>query len=245
MLAKISLLVPIAAFAFTSEATVGFGAGLIAVSLGSLVTPIEAFLPAFLPLNVALSLAVVVRARQSVSWRLLGGRVLPAMAVGFPIGFWAFENAPRTTLQLAFALFVFVLAALELWRMSKGSTSDRPLSPAVATGMLVLGGIVHGAFATGGPPVVYVCGRTLPHKASFRATMSALWLVLNAVLIAAYAFEGRLTMATLEESVLLAPGVVVGLVAGELLHGRIPERAFRIFVFVLLLVVAVVLGARA
>jgi len=238
-------LVAIVALAFATEAAVGFGGTLIALSLGSLVTSIDVMLPALVPVNMVLSSAIVLRAPKGVSVRMLAGKVLPAMIVGFPVGLVAFERLPRTALQLAFAAFVFVLAALELARMGRRAGADRAPSPRLSTALLVAGGVAHGAFATGGPPVVYVCARTLPDKTGFRATMSALWLVSNAILVTAYAVAGRITLGTLRDSALLVPGLAAGLVVGDLLHGRIPERSFRAFVFALLLVVAVVLAARA
>ncbi len=239
------LLVAIVALALATEAAVGFGATLIALSLGSLVTSIDAMLPVLVPVNLALSTAIVARAPRAVSVRLLARRVLPAMVVGFPVGFLAFERLPRPALQLAFAAFVFVLAALELWRMRARTAGGHPPSAPVSAALLVVGGVAHGAFATGGPPVVYVCARTLPDKAAFRATLSALWLVSNAALVVAYALAGHVTLSTLRASAALLPGLAVGLVAGDLLYGRIPERTFRVSVFVMLLVVAAVLAARA
>lgn len=238
-------LIAIVAFAFTVEAAIGFGATIIAVALGSFVMPLDRLLPALLPLNFALSLAIVVRNARAVHTAMLGRRVLPAMAAGMPLGVFAFERAPRSTLQLAFAVFVFVLASIELWRMSRAPSSDRPLGPWPSRALLVLAGIVHGAFATGGPPVVYVCGRELPDKGAFRATMSALWLVLNGFLLVVYAVGGRIGGSSARLSLVVAPALVVGLVAGEVVHGRLPERTFRAVVFVMLLVVAVVLAARA
>lgn len=236
------LLVAIVGLAFTVEAAVGFGSTLIALALGSLLVPIDALLPAFVPLNVVLSIAIVARAPRKVAGSLLARRVLPAMAFGFPIGLLAFAWLPAVAVQRAFAGLVFVLAALELGRVALGARGERAVSRPMAAALLVLGGALHGAFASGGPPVVYVCARTLPDKARFRATMSALWLVSNLLLVGAYAVAGRLEWS---KSAMLAPGLLAGLAAGSVLHGRIPERAFRTLVFALLLVVAVVLAVRA
>jgi uncharacterized membrane protein YfcA len=208
------------------------------------VTQIDLILPAFVPLNLALSCALVARAPRRVNLALLAWKILPAMAVGFPIGLLALERLPRAAFQRGFALFVLVLALLELTAMVRRSRPSRALPAPLGIALLVLGGIAHGAFATGGPPVVYVCGRTLPDKASFRATMSALWLVLNAALVVAYAVSGRLTCTTLAGSAKLAPGLLVGILAGNVLHARIPERAFRGLLFGFLLVVAAILALR-
>ncbi len=45
----------------------------------------------------------------------------------------------------------------------------------IPVGLLLLGwGVVHGAFATGGPMAVFVSGRVLTDKGRFRSTLSTL-----------------------------------------------------------------------
>ena len=238
-------LIAIVAVAFATEAAIGFGATLITLALGSLVAPIDELLYAVVPLNVALSAAVVARARRHVDLRALGLRILPAMALGFPIGLLAFERLPRAGLQVGLGVFVLGLGAIEIVRMLRAPAAERPLPRAVGLFLLFLGGVVHGAFATGGPPVVYVCGRTIRDKHVFRATLAALWLLLGALLTAAYARGGHVGAASLGRTAVLVPGLVLGLAGGELAHGRLPERAFRLVVFALLAIVGAVLALRA
>ena len=248
------LLVAIVLCAFATEAAIGFGATLIAISLGSLLAPIDELLHAVVPLNAILSAVVALRARRHIDPRLLFLRVLPAMALGLPIGMFAFARLPAGVMQRALGVFVLTLSALELVKRiragKRASASDppeaaeSPLPRWAALLLLFLGGVVHGAFATGGPPVVYVCGRLVKDKRVFRGTLSALWLLLNSVLLVTYARGGHLGAASLRRSAELAPGLVLGLIAGEIAHGRIPERAFRTVVFAMLSVVGLVLAIR-
>ena len=239
------LLIAIVTVAFATETAIGFGATLITLSLGSLLLPTADLLYAVLPLNALLSAAILVRARRHVDLRLLGLRVLPWMALGFPIGVVAFTRVPEGVLKRALGVFVLVLAGLELVKKLRAPAAERPLPRAAALGLLFLGGVVHGAFATGGPPVVYVCGRLVPDKRVFRATLTALWLLLGLVLIVIHARDGHLGPGSLRRSAMLAPGLVLGLIAGEIAHGRIPERAFRAVVFAMLAAVGAVLAIRA
>ena len=241
------LLIAIVTVAFATETAIGFGATLIAVSLGSLLTPIDELLHAIVPLNVALSAAVTLRARGHIDGRLLLKQVLPAMAIGLPFGVFAFARLPIRTSKTALGVFVLGLAALEIVKMvrAREEREEKPLPRPLAIALLVLGGVVHGAFATGGPPVVYVCGRLVKDKRVFRATLSSLWLVLGVVLLAVYAHGGHLGAASFRLSATLAPGLVLGLISGEIAHGRIPERAFRATVFVMLAAVGATLAIRA
>ncbi|MBL9028363.1 MAG: sulfite exporter TauE/SafE family protein [Myxococcales bacterium] len=236
------LLALVVGLAFTIEAAMGFGATIVTVALGSLFLATAEILPAFVPLNLVLSGYLVVRGSRFVEGRLLLLEVLPAMAVGMPLGILAFRHLDEVTLRLALGVFVLVVSALEL----ASKAGARALAKPLAFGLLGLGGVIHGAFGAGGPLVVYVLGRKLSHdKAAFRATLSALWLVLNVVLVASYAQAGQLSASTGLVTLSLSVPLAVGLGLGELVHRAVPAHRFRPLVFGLLLVVGLVLVARS
>ncbi len=244
------LLIAIVSVAFATEAAIGFGATLITLAVGSLLLPTTELLYAVLPLNSALSAAVTLRAREHVDGRFLGLRILPWMALGFPIGVIAFTRLPEDVLKRALGGFVLVLAALELVKKLRAPPragardTERPLPRAAALSLLFLGGVVHGAFGTGGPPVVYVCARLMPDKRVFRATLTVLWLLLGLVLVAVHAKGGHIGPGSLRRSAMLVPGLVLGLIGGEIAHRKIPENAFRAVVFAMLALVGAVLAIR-
>jgi len=222
---------------FSIEAALGFGATVVAVSLAAFVLPLNEFLPAFLPLNLVVSSVLVARNLASVDRPLLFGRVIPIMAVGLPIGLYVSTRLDPIWMRRAFGAFVVVLSVVELRRKEETAGSGRWVDAA----LLFLGGLIHGFFATGGPMAVYVLGRRLPDKGAFRATLSALWIVLNAVLVAAYAMDGSIGRASLERTALLAPAMIVGLLVRQWAHERIPAASFRRGLFVALAVVGAVL----
>ncbi len=232
--------------AFTVEASLGFGATLVTVALGSLIYPIDTLLPAFVPLNLVLSGYIASRYRRDIDVSALGRRIAPAMLAGMPVGILAFRALPEGLLKRALAAFVLVLAAIEIWRLARETReAARPLPRAAALGLLALGGVVHGAFGTGGPLAVYVAGRDLgDDKARFRSTLSTLWLVLNSVLLVTYAAMGRVDGASARMTLALAPPLALGLALGEALHARVPMKTFKVLVFTLLAVAGVVLLVR-
>ena len=225
---------------------VGFGSTLVILALGSLVMPVNAVLFRIMPVTVLLSASILLRSPRAVDLRVLFGRILPAMALGLPAGLFLLDALAPAQLERGFAAFVFLLASVELVAMARTNASRvRPLSRAASLALLFLGGVAHGALATGGPPVVYVCARTLPDKTTFRATLSALWLVLSVVLLAAYTLRGHVTAITLRDSLRLLPGLAVGVVVGDVLHRRVSQRVFRVLVFIGLVIVSVVMAVRA
>lgn len=232
------ILVAIVALAFTVEAACGFGATILTVALAALWYPIPQVLATFVPVNAALSLSIVLRYRHAVDGRLLVRRVLPLMGAGVAAGLALFQLREIGWLRIAFASFVILVAAWSLLRRRTGAGRFGAVA-------LVGAGVVHGLFATGGPLAVYALAGELPDKTRFRTTMSSLWLLFNGVLIASYVAAGTLTATTLRGSLWLVPAVPVGLVVGDFLHHRVPERGFRVAVNGLLLVAGCVLLWRA
>jgi uncharacterized membrane protein YfcA len=232
------------------EASLGFGATVVVVALGAFLYPIEQLLPAYVPVNMVLSTYMVVRHWDAIDGRLLLRRVLPFMALGLPFGLFLFRFSGGPLLKTLFGVFVVVLATLELVRLARtgrvnGAAAVRPLPAAAAGIFLVLGGLVHGAFGTGGPMAVYVAGREIADKRVFRSTLSALWLLLNAALLATYAASGFLSLASARLSATLLVPLAVGIAAGEWAHRRLPHRAFATLVFAVLLVAGLVLALKA
>lgn len=219
------------------EATAGFGATIVTVTILAQRMDVHEILAYFLPVNLVMSVYLLARYRDHVAWPVLTGRVLPWMGAGLVVGMAASALATQPLLKVAFATLVVVLALWELYLMRGAAAGPvRPISSAQAGVALLAAGVVHGVFATGGPLAVYVLGRSVVQKGSFRVTLAALWTALNSGLILSYALKGRITADTLQTSALLLVPLVLGGVVGEWLHHRLPMLQFRRGVFVLLLI---------
>lgn len=248
-------LVVVATAAFAVESAIGFGATVITVALAANFVPIDELLPAFVPVNMTLSAFIALRDRRAIDARVLLVRVLPPMLLGLPIGMLALARLDERILKIAFGVFVIVLSGVEIARMLRASAASAPQgadrAPQQLAGsvfdlaLLVVGGAIHGAFGTGGPMAVYVAAKRLgDDRTRFRATLAALWLLLNTALVTTFAIRGAFREQTLASGALLIPGLAVGTLIGTWAHPRIPQRAFRLGVFVLLAIAAGVLIAR-
>ncbi|MBI1947985.1 MAG: TSUP family transporter [Deltaproteobacteria bacterium] len=232
------LLVPVVALAFAVEAMLGFGATVIAVALGALAVDVRVLLPAFVPVSVALSLWIVARDRAHVDVRLLARRVLPLMVLGLPVGLFAFRSLDEGVLRTVLGVVVVALALREILRIGRRAPA------AVRAFALVAAGAVHGALGSGGPLVVWALGDRVADPRVLRATLSALWLALNAVLLAAWAWDGRLNAASWSGAAWCAAGLVVGALVGDALHRRVNAARFGRLAWIALAVVGVGLVVR-
>jgi len=229
----------IALVAWTTEGAIGFGGTVIAACIGAQFVPLDTLLPAFVVINLALSLSIVARTYSSIAWRLLGVDIAIPVALGAAGGIALARSAPAALVP-AFGGFVVALAVLQLVR-----PADRPLALVPRLALLVVGGIAHGMFGTGGPMIVYVARRKLPDKRAFRATLAVLWITLNIALVTSFATQGAYTTEVRNLGLVIAPALIPGLIAGEQLHKRLDAARFERIVWILLLVAGSALVIRS
>jgi uncharacterized membrane protein YfcA len=212
----------IAVVAFSIEAALGFGSTVFAVAIGASFIPIAQLVPAFVPVNLALSTILALRNREHIAWRFLLVEIVPPVAIGAAIGL----SMPSLRVRWVLAAVVIVLALVQLVRPHRLPRASRMIA-------LAGGGLAHGLFGTGGPLVVYAAGSHLS-RAQLRATLAILWLGLNIALLVSFArVELRL-------SAEIAAALPLGIAIGSRLHHRLPPKA----VWAALLAAGVALLAR-
>ena len=229
---------------FSVETTLGFGATLITVAIGSFFVDLRVLLPAIAPLNLVLSIYIAARYHAQIDRRVLFGKLVPFMMLGLPLGLALLVVLDASLLKRLFGAFLIAVSARELVQMRRASVDAAPMGRVPEAALLIVGGAVHGAFMTGGPMAVYVASRVLDDKGRYRATLSALWAILNAMLLVSYAIDDRFGPSERGLSVALLPSIALGMIAGELAFRRVPAAAFRTMVFVMLLASGLALVVR-
>lgn len=242
----LALMLLACAFSFTVEAALGFGATLLGLSLISLfLSDIREAVPLLLLPNLLLSLTIVVRKRKLIARDFLLKDILPLLFLGFPIGFFLARIARVDVLKHMYGVFLIVLSTIELRKRLRAHTVvAKPPPRALESALLFAGGVVHGMFTTSGPMVAYVAGRRLTERDPFRATLAAVFALLNIAMITALAFAGTWTKQTCLVSLMLVPSAIFGLLFGSYLGRKIPHKTFGVLIYVLLLISGLLFALR-
>jgi uncharacterized membrane protein YfcA len=213
--------------AIALESIVGFGATVLVMSLGTWILPVPALLPAYVPVNMALSASIVWRDRALIDRALLLRRVLPLCGAGLLVGLALYRYAARPELLKAFGVMVVFIGLNEL-RKALRPAAAAAVGRARSSALMLAGGVVHGVFGTGGVLIVAALAGERMEKGRLRATVATLWLLLNAAMMANFAAHGAVGATSLRRSALLLPATIAGAWAGEQVHRRVAERPFRI-----------------
>ena len=179
--------------AYLVRGIAGFGSGLIAVPLLTLISPITAVVPVVVSLDYIGSASQSVRNLDDIAWREQVV-LLPFMLIGILAGLYLFTVMP--TWVLAKTLGVLVIA-LGIYQLLPPSFRPARGSRIAATYCGFLGGLLGTLFGTGGPfYAIYLNARGLD-RTTFRATFALNFLIDGGVRLIAYAVLGLLTRETL------------------------------------------------
>jgi uncharacterized membrane protein YfcA len=179
----------------TLEGITGFGSTVLALPFAAMILGLNAAIPILAAHTWLLVIYIVIVSWRHIVWKEFGFIVLYVL-VGLPIGYLLFKNLDDTYLKGILSLFMIGVGINGFYatRRQQTETPSEPVRKShLMRFILFLGGIVHGAFATGGPFVVIYASKALKDKALFRVSICLLWLVLNTILMIMWTIDGRWT----------------------------------------------------
>ena len=222
------------------EGIAGFGGSVMALPFLDLTIGLKTAIQILCILGWTMALYVVCRFWKSIDWKeflyiaLWGG-------IGLPIGMFLFDTLQPQYLCILLGLFMIGVGIHGSYRIfhPAGNTSGNKniRSSWLMRILLLAGGIIQGAFGSGGPFIVIYAAKVLPQKTLFRVTLSLFGLASNTCRLTAWSIQN--TVWNAHNFTLLAvifPVMLAGFLVGDYLHRKVSERNFRIGVYILLAV---------
>lgn len=223
---------------YFQNAVTGFGGTVLSLPFVAMMVDLKVAVPALVVQAWVVGLMVTIEARRHIVWREYLKLTL-LMAAGLPVGIWVMHFMPEGPLKVFLGVFCILVGIYGLYRpVPRPSADGTALKRGLLTALLPLAGIVHGAFATGGPLAVVYAARAIPDKSLFRVTLSMLWLTLNTIMVAQFAIGGRYIGETLTLAGVCLPFTALGFFAGTAAHYRLNEVLFRRIVYSILIAAA-------
>lgn len=230
------------------EAITGFGCTVLALPFVTALVGVKTGVPILATLAWILALYIVITKWKFINFKEFSVIVF-FVGLGLPFGIMAFKSLDPQLLKKLLALFIIASAGWQVYRRFTRPNRENENCPAAQEGalgetprsrifyylLLFGGGMVHGAFASGGPLVVLYASRALPDKGSFRATLCLLWTTLNTVLLINYLRSGVFTAPIVSGTAGMLPFLAAGILIGEKIHHRVDEMLFGKIIFLVLL----------
>jgi uncharacterized protein len=229
------------------EGITGFGSSAIALPFIILLLGFHSPVPVVVLLAWVTAICIVSGSRQRIVWSEYV-RILVLMGVGLPFGIWMSGILPEQVLKLTLAAFMSFVGAHGLVCQSKKShllAQPSRRTRLLAAGLLPIGGIIHGAFGTGGPLIITYATRALPNKSLFRATLCLVWITINIAMISQWIVRSVIDAHILRIVGVCLPFTLFGLFIGNHIHHRIDEFTFRRMVYWMLILAGITVALNA
>lgn len=190
--------------------------------------------------------------RKNVCWKELKKIVL-VMAVGILAGILIqglFFGREQLLYKLL-GIFVILLACqggfntwkgetktekateeLEAENKQRGRLHDSP----VLYLLLILAGIVHGIFVSGGPLLISYLTKKIHDKTVFRATISTVWIFLNSMILVDDLRSGLWDASLVVVFLISVPFLLAGMMIGSYLYARMSQKLFMKLTYILLFI---------
>ncbi len=204
----------------------GFG-GFAAMPLMALVVPLKMLVPAWTLLTIASSITIIGKDRRHVSMRDML-HVAPWCVAGIVIGLYFFKTLDPRVLARSFGVLVIAYALYSLWAARGAAVKPMGATGAVAAVSGLLGGIVGTMFGTMASLAfaVYLDARNVV-KERFRATLSAMLLVLSIVRGFGYFAVGEFERDSIVLFAIAIPFMLLGVYIGDRVMGNVSHVAFK------------------
>jgi uncharacterized membrane protein YfcA len=155
--------------------------------------------------------------------RGLALRMLAPMLLGVFFGVLALGRVDRGLMVSILGATIVIVA---VWNLLQPSLRTRE-SPWLDTVMALLGGLLSGAFNTGGPPLIIHLYRRPESPEVIKATLQSLLLIMIVSRLPLAAAHGLLSGPIWAEAALMIPFVIAGVGAGLVLARRVSPERFR------------------
>lgn len=114
--------------------------------------------------------------------------------------------------------------------------SERKFSPVILGIILLLAGIIHGMFVSGGALLVIYATQVLKDKEEFRATVAPVWVVLNSCLMFTQMRAGLIGQADVRLILISIVPLLVATWIGKKLVKKVSQKVFLNLTYILLLI---------
>ena len=218
----------------------GFGFSALTVTSLALILPPSEVVPTAYMLEVAASIHMLPLVWRSIDWKILRWLVIGAV-MGTPFGIIFLEEVPQETMRLVISGIVLT-ASLLLWKNIRMRSSANWYS-ILAVGFF--SGVINGAAAIGGLPVVLFFLSISLGSALSRASMVAYLFIIDLYAVFLPGSQQLISTELLGRTVIFLIPLLVGIYIGHRSFVKTTPESFRKFALSLLIVLSLAVIVRA
>jgi hypothetical protein len=172
--------------------------------------------------GILVAASVLTALRREVLWRP-ALRMIPGVLLGVVLGVSALGSLDRDFMVRTLGV---TIAAISLWNLRAPTlqSGEAPIRDGI---MGLVGGLLGGAFNTGGPAIVAHLYRRPEPPQAIKATNQLIFLTMGVTRLPTATAQGQMTSSIWVEASVLGPFVLAGLLIGIRLGRQVSPTQFR------------------
>lgn len=220
------------------RSTFGFGESLVAVPLLIFYLPIEVSVPLSLLISVFIAAVVIKQDRNQIEFSSAKWLIIYAV-LGIPFGLLLIAYGNSSFLKIILGVIIVLYSLYSLFSVNKLKVNYSSRWWLFFCGFL--SGILGGAFAANGPPLV-VYGNSQNWSAKkFRATLQAYFLPVSFVALLGFWLQGLWTWEVTKYFLLSVPVMIPAIFLGRYINHRLKDETFQKYVYIGLLIIGIMM----
>ena len=224
------------------HSAIGFGFGIVAVTLLPLVVEVRQSHVVISTASVPVLMMAAWAYRDGADWSALW-RALVGAAICMPLGLLAFEWVSPDWLIRGTGLAILAMVGIS-FRNRRRARMEMKSSGGSSWFAGALGGFLAGAVTIAGPPVAAYALSQPWEQARFKAFLNQFLFAVSLYKVTGLAVRGFIDQETLVQSAALAPMAIIGIQVGAIFSRRLSTQRFHVFVAIALVAVAIYFVVR-
>lgn len=208
----------------------GFAGTVLAMPFAILLLGIEVAKPVLNITTLIACILIVFESYKNIVWKECF-KMIAIMFIGVIIGEYIYRIFPVDLLLNIYAIFIILIALKGIFIKQSYDLNEK-----VLIGVIILAGVIHGMFLSGGPLLIIYAVKKLQDKATFRATLAPVWIVLNSYLLIKQLLSGLISTQVVTLSIFAIPVLIAAIIIGKKLYEHMSQRFFLLLSYILLLI---------
>ena len=217
------------------QSLAGFGGTLLSMPICIMLMGLDISKPVITFVAWITGVVVLVTEYKHINWRELF-KMTGVMLLGVLGGLWATGRVQLNFLLIAYAVVVIAVGVKKLF-----FPSNQEAPKAVQNTALAIAGIMQGLFVSGGSFLAVYSVAQLKEKQEFRATVNAVWAILNIIMVITYFVEGAVTRQVAIMSGIVILPTIFAIWLGGVLTRHVKQATFLKFIYIILIISGIVL----
>lgn len=212
----------------------GFGFSILAVPLITLVLSPKVTVPILLIYSMIINIAVIYSSRKHLDFSRIWILLIFGI-IGIPIGTKLLLIVNEDLLKLFIGLLILGFGLLLLKGFRKSFKNEKLSMIPIG----IVSGILGGSISISGPPLIIFLSNQNVDKQTFRASLALYFFLLNIFTLPVYIYNGLITSEVISYSLKFSPGLIIGVILGNLFSHKIKEEHFKKFTLSLLIILGI------